>query len=253
MGNGMQTEKKKNKKGTLKKGTLKTGVALIKYGINLKINMAAMVLFTLLGIGMEWLLVFVFPSRQWVWGMWLDVGAVLLFCAAMYPSQILMSLGLSSMVEGSCYKKKLHTSVPVLISMGGNLAAVAVILLIRGLGAWRAPERASELILDMAGVGLLVLAIDILAAFIYKFFYLSMVIYVAVGVCFGTVSGFYAAVKEEIPHVLPEWHINAYGAVVFCLAMVFLGGALQYMVYVAVYKRPFSKAAFGSNTAKRLV
>lgn len=53
MGNGMQTEKKKNKKGTLKKGTLKTGVALIKYGINLKINMAAMVLFTLLGIGME--------------------------------------------------------------------------------------------------------------------------------------------------------------------------------------------------------
>lgn len=244
----MQTEKKENKKGTLK-----TSVALIKYGINLKISIAVMVLFTLLGIGTEWLLVFAFPSRQWGWGVWLDMGALLLLCVAMYPSQILMSVGLSSMVQGSCYKKKLHTSVPALMSMVGNLAVVAVILLIRGLGAWRAPERASELILGMAGVGLLVLAIDILAAFIYKFFYLSMVIYMALGMCFGAVSGFYGVIKEEVSRILPEWHINASGAVVFCLAMVFLGGALQYMVYVVVYKRPLSKAAFGSNTAKRLV
>lgn len=250
MGNGMQTEKKEN---TNKSNLLKTGVSLVKYGINFKTNIAMMIFFALVGAGAECMIVFAFLSAQQVWGLWLDIGALLLLCAAMFPSQILMSAGLSAMVQGSTYKKKLHTAIPVLMSMGGNLAAVAVVLLIRALGAWMVPERASELIMGMAGVGLLVLGIDILAAFIYKFFYLSMVIYVSLCICFGAASGYSTAVEGAVSRILPEWHINAPGAVVFCLAMVFLGGALQYMVYAAVYKHPFSKAAFGSNTAKRLV
>ena len=42
-------------------------------------------------------------------------------------------------------------------------------------------------------------------------------------------------------------------AVVFCVIMILLGNAIQYLVVRALYKRPFSKGAFGNAVGKKFV
>lgn len=236
-----------------KKNNFKTYVALVKYGISVKVNVAAMILFVLLGIVGEITMVFV-DSMGYVGFMTsvLDFGALLLFCAAMYPGQLLLSTNLSSMVQASACKKKLQTTAPALLCLVCNLAAMAIILLIRGVGAWMMPHRAPEIMGGLVAAGFLVLGIDILAAMLYKFFYLSIAVYFVLCLAFGMFSS-YRIVMGVVSNYMGRLDVSAPAAIAFCLGMVFVGAAVQYLLNTAIYKYPISKAAFGSSTVKKLV
>lgn len=236
----------------IKKNDFKTCVMLVKHGISVKLNMAMMILFILLGIMGELVVVFLNTANRLATG--LDFGALLLFCAAMYPTQILMSANLTGMVQASPYKKKLQTTAPALLSLGGNLIAIAVILLIRGLGVWAMPHRAAEIMSGLVTVGLLVLGIDVLASVIYKFFYLSMAVYLVLCTAWGTGIAYQGANGNgKSLTMIKMGSVPAPAAIAFCLAMVFLGAAVQYLLGMAAYKHPLAKAAFGNNAAKKLV
>lgn len=232
-----------------KKDDLKTYVMLMKHGVNVKLTMALMVLFIFVGIIIELGVVFMDTSGR----LMVDFGALILLCAAMYPMQLLMSANLSTMIQASAYRKRLHTAAPVLLCLGCNLAVLAAILLIRGLGVWAMPHRAAEIMRGLADVGLLVLGIDILASVLYKFFYLSMAIYVVLCSSLGFTTGYRQVLAERMDIVRRWLGMSAPAAIAFCLAMVFLGAAVQYLLNRAVYKHPLSRAAFGNNTAKKLV
>lgn len=234
---------------TTKKDELKTYAMLIKHGINVKLNVVVMILFIFAGIMGELVVVFVDAVGQRMFG--LDFGALMLLCAAMYPMQLLMSANLSSMIQASAYRKRLHTAAPALLCLGSNLIAVTVILLIRGLGVWAMPHRAAEIMRGLVGVGFLVLGIDILASVLYKFFYLSMVIYMAL-IFFFSLGLYQQTLAEGMDFVVRRLSLPPI-AIAFCLAMVFLGAAVQYLLNRAVYKQPLSRAAFGNNAAKKLV
>lgn len=116
-----------------------TCVRLMKYGMSAKQCFGTMILFMVIGIAFE--MVTVLGVDAYPFG-WLDFGALFLYSAAMYPAQILMTLDISGMVQASPYKKQIQTGAMSLASLCGNLAALVILLLVRGLGACMAPERA---------------------------------------------------------------------------------------------------------------
>ena len=85
---------------------------LMKCGLSFKSQVAFGILFLILGSVWE-----VFPILGEV--NMIDMGSVFLFCAVMFPTQMLISLDISEMAQTSPYKKALQTSIPAKISACG--------------------------------------------------------------------------------------------------------------------------------------
>jgi len=227
-----------------------TCVRLMKYGMSAKQCFGTMILFMVIGIVMEMLTVL--GAGGLVWNTTLDFGAIFLYSAAMYPAQVLMSLDISGLVQASPYKKRIQTGAMSFASLCGNLAAMVILLLLRALGAYMAPERAPLIWGTLPAIGIAGFALSIMGALMYKFYVLSVI---ALAVIFGTFGGMIRYQEEtgieNAAGILSGMSLPA--AIAFCFAIIFLGNAIQYLVARALYKRPFSKGAFGSAAGKKFV
>lgn len=223
-----------------------TYVRLIKYGMNARQCLCAMLLFTVIGIAFEIMLALgtgVYRDLVWI-----DFGALFLYSAAMYPGQILMSLDISGMVQASPYKRKIQTSAMAFVSLCGNLAAFVIVLLVRGLSAWGMPQRAALIWSGLPVIGLMGMGLSIMGALLYKFYILSLIVIAVVfGGCgsFGAVGG---NVRMNMPGVM-----SLPAAIALCVALILLGNGIQYLIVRIIYKRPFSKGAFGNAVGKKFV
>lgn len=227
-----------------------TSVRLIRYGMNVKQCLGAMLLFIVIGIAFEIMNMLGMEEYRNMVG--IDFGALLLYSAAMYPTQILMSLDLSGMVQASPYEKGIQTSVMSFVSLCGNLAALAIVLLVRGLGAWIVPQRAAMIWYDLPVIGLMGLGLSIMGVFLYKFYILSLIV---LAVVFGG-AGSWIAVAGYMGmgtgmNILGRMPLPA--SIAFCAAMILLGNGIQYLIARMIYKRPYSKGAFGNAVGKKFI
>lgn len=227
-----------------------TCVRLIKYGMNVKSSLGAMLLFTAVGIAFEIMHMLGLEEYRNMVG--IDFGALFLYSAAMYPAQILMTLDISGMVQASPYKKRIQTSVMSFTSLCGNLAALAIMLLVRGLGAFVMPQRAALIWHDLPVIGLMGLGLSIMGALLYKFYILSIIV---LAVVFGS-AGSWMAIAENMgmeTGMNPMGNMSLPAAIAFCVVMILLGNGIQYLIARMIYKRPYSKGAFGNAVGKKFI
>lgn len=227
-----------------------TCVRLIKYGMNAKQCLGAMLLFTVIGIAFE--IMNLLGTEAYSNMLVFDFGVVFLYSAAMYPAQILMSLDISGMVQASPYKRRIQTDTAAFTSLCGNLAALAITLLVYGLAACAMPQRAALIWSGLPAIGFTGLVLSIMGALLYKFYILSIVV---LAVMFGGIGSWISIGRnmglESGLNLLGSLPLPA--AIAFCAALILLGNGLQYLILRAVYKRPFSKGAFGNAVGKKFV
>lgn len=224
-------------------------IGLVKYGMSVKQCFCTMTLFMVIGIAFEMM------TLLWTNGILmnrvLDFGALFMFSAVVYPVQMLITLDITGMVQASPYKKRIQTSAMSLISLWGNLVVLVILLLIRGLGAWLVPERAAVIWNTLPTVGILGLGLSVMIALAYKFYIVSVIVMILVFGASGGFNGIYRIGEMETPGMTDG--LSPAAAIGFCVIMIFLGNALQYVINRVIYKRPFSKWAFGSALGKKFV
>lgn len=225
-----------------------TCISLTKCGMSAKQTFGTMILFVVIGIAFEMMLVLGVRNR--IISLWSDFGALFLYCAAMYPGQLLMTLDISGMVQASRYKKVIQTSAVSFVSLCGNLGALAILLLVRVLGAHIMPERADLIWGTLPIVGIMGLGLSIMGVLMYKFYIVSILVLTGVYGLSGGLMGYQNGMGME-GGILPAMPLPA--AIAFCIAMIFLGCGIQYLTARAIYKRPFSKLAFGNAVGKKFV
>ena len=225
-------------------------VRLTKYGMNAKMSFGSMVLFTVIGIAFEFMNTLGMEAYRD--RLLMDFGALFLYAAGMFPAQILMTLDLSGMVQASPHKKRIQTSAMSFVSLCGNLAALLIVVLIRGLSACIMPQRAELIWFTLPVVGLMGMGIAIMGALLYKFYIVSLIV---ISVVFGGVGSMMSISRstelEAGQNVLGSMSVPV--AIVLCAAMILLGNGIQYLLTRVLYKRPYSKGAFGSAVAKKYV
>lgn len=230
---------------------LKKGWRLAFYGISKTMNFIFMAAFALIGILLEIVIVAAQAVGESVFvGMYsaLDLGAVFLFCAAMFPGQLATSLDMSLLAQASPYKKKLQTDMTCALTLWGNMAAMAVIAVIRVIGAAAVPERAAVLLGQIPVAGAIGFVLILFCGSIYKFFVLSVIIIYVAMFAGGVSYGLLAAMGKFSEISVPA--IPAAAAVLIAFAFIWAGSGLQWLITRAAYKRPLSKYAFGAAARK---
>ncbi|MCM1065300.1 MAG: hypothetical protein NC420_12715 [Eubacterium sp.] len=229
-----------------------TCVRLIKYGMSAKQCFGTMLLFMVIGIAFELMIVLGRGVGERYIGLQVDFGALFLYAAAMYPSQILMTLDISGMVQASPYKKRIQTSAMSFCSLCSNLVMLAIILLVRALGACLMPQRAAWIWASLPVIGIMGLGLSIMGALMYKFYILSVILLAVVVGGGANYMGYRSVmVADNTSGILGGAPLPV--AIMFCIAALFVGNGTQYLIARMIYKRPFSKGAFGNAVGKKFI
>lgn len=213
---------------------LRTGIKLMKYGINATMNLIFVVILLLFGLVME--AAEIFASGVFTW---IPLGMVMLVCTGAIPAQLVISVDVSSLAQSSACKKKLQTKIPALLMGSGSIAALTLSAIVRGI---RVAAGADERVLkSMVSSGIIAAMLIVYFAFVYKYYVVS------IGVLYAGmfVSGFFGALWSE----LLEGPLDAVSPVlcVFIAYVIVLAAiGLQYLISLALYKKPISKACFGA-------
>lgn len=229
-----------------KQKDIKTYIRLLRYGMDARRLLWGILIFVVIGIAFE--IMFALGTGEYRIQVGIDFGALFLYCAAIYPAQILMSLDISRMVQASPYKRKIQTGAVAIVSLCGNLTAFVMVLLIRGLIAWGMPQEAARIWSGLPVVGLMGLALSIMTPLLYKFYLFSIV---AVALMFGG-GGSFVAIGGNLG-IDMSGGMSLPAAIVLCVALLFLGTGIQCLVARLIYKRPFSKGVFGNAAGKKFV
>lgn len=212
------------------------GMKLIRYGISAKINLAAFVIIVLTGFAVETASVVLDPRC-------VGIGVILIAAACGFPAQLILSVDMSTMAQASPLKKKLQTAIPSAFIGMYALAALTLIVLERLIAVALGGD--IRLLNHVFPVGILSAGLMIYYAFVYKFFVPSIVLlYVLIFVPvlrsedlkteFLWLSEKSMAVKNPLLAVLAAY------------AVVLAAAVLHYRISCALYKREFSKRAFGA-------
>ncbi|MCM1283110.1 MAG: hypothetical protein NC180_01955 [Muribaculaceae bacterium] len=220
------------------KDDFKMGLKLIKYGLSMKGNMAMCIIFFVVGLVLECIP----PMRTtYMRNSGFEMGALFMLCAMMFPAQMIISMDVGSLAQTSAYKKKLQTSIPVMVSGAGSLFSLTIIVLIRlvsvglGGGVWE--------LQDIFVIGVMDFLLLVYFGFVYKFFVPSLVILYVVMIGYSFTRGLLEAVISD-----NGWQLTlSPAASIICAYVLLLAGlGIQYLIMRAVYKREFSRAAFGA-------
>lgn len=216
----------------------KTGLRLMRYGYGLKSSILLMLVF--LGIGV---LMAVTGSSFTHKRGWMESFFILI--TALWPIQLLNSMGVSKMLLSSVWKKKLETTIPVAVNVAFQLLLYLLVLGLKamqlGLGWRRAEEITYELLLD----AFLILLIMVYTAIAYKLFILSTVLFMIAFFGFTTVSSLLFSADFYLE--IPLWAAAGSG-----FLAILIGAVLEYAVSCLCYRLPFSKMAQMAGLRKYL-
>lgn len=207
---------------------------LLKFGIGVKSQIVFSVIFLVAGSLME-----IFP----VFGseyMGIDVGAIFLLCSVMFPAQLIMSLGMSQWVQASPYKKKFQTSIPAKMTTFGNVIMFAWSVLLQVISTAMHGKTLADAANHLLLIGIWAFLILIFTGVCYKFFLLSMVVLYAITFLIGMFGGI------GMRFLVPQGFFHPVAVIVIDLALILLGGLIQYGISMALYHVPLSKIAFGA-------
>jgi hypothetical protein len=198
---------------------------LLIYGFKAKLQLGIGAVFVVLGV----LLTIFSSNMSYLGGLYIVMGG-------MFGYQIFISLDVSTLVQTSPYKRKLQTSIP-LLSMAPlvylTYTIIAVVWGCRGIDMDGAPFA----LLLLAGTASLLV---VYLAVVYKFFWIMILMF---AVAFGVGSG--AAMSADMVVSL-----GYPAAVLLGYVMITAAHFLAYGISLLLYKREFSKYAFGAAMRK---
>lgn len=201
----------------------KLGIRLLKYGYGLKQCVLFASLFAVIG-----LLLFVVNSSGFLGPLYLGVAAI-------YITQLLNTLNISSLVQSSPQKKALQTSIPALVGLPVYLLVYGLTVFVEMLLLHMGRAQVQDIVGTLIFVGMMEMWMLAYCGLAYKWFYASVIMFFGVVLFFSPLQ----YLMEEM--VFP--HVSLWGAVVIGLMEILVGSCLQYLISLLVYHRPIARAA----------
>jgi hypothetical protein len=213
------------------KNQIKIGIKLWKHGLCCKTNIATAILFLLIGLAME--------LSSWESSY---LGGFYLVLSPMIIAHLIISTDVSTMVQTSPYKKKIQTSMPVLVCTPGMLAAYTVVVLFSWHRLHVLPggdiEGAAAVRSHLISVIVLLFFAAVYMGVCYKYFLVSVLLLTAILVPLIVISQYTAYVWAD---GMPTAAIVAFGYLA-----ILAGQFLSYLCSCLFYKKELSRNAFGS-------
>lgn len=221
------------------KGDLAKGFQLLKFASGKRVNVALWVLFFVLGLVME-VIISVGEAQQFDFSPF-EAGTVFMMCSAMFPSQMLLSVDVSTMIQTSSYKKKLQVSMHSKMLLLFSLLVFTLILVLRAGGLVFVQNRPlAEL--NILPVGMFAAVIIIYSGFVYKFFVLTVILLYATMMAYGAVCGYLMAAGQKFPEYV--WGSASPAVdIIACYLLILAATGLEYVIARGLYKFPLSKYA----------
>jgi hypothetical protein len=216
-----------------------TGLKLSRYGIQFKLQTGLVLFFLACGLLVE------IASRGTN-----ALGGFYLVMSGLFIVQMILSAGQSSVVQTSPFRKKLETMVPAVCGMIFCLLGYTVCVLLQAyfnysesdavvstmeVGSTKVSCGAALLLVTM-----MLFFLEIYMGLAYKFFLLGMIA-VMLALCTIMTANNCADFAERLAQKLGFGGVVAVG-----YAMILLGTLIEYALLCLLYKRPYSKYAFGS-------
>lgn len=219
------------------KEQLSKGWKLRGYGLGVKTQRAFCIIFLIVGTLFK-----LSPLETEYMG--IDVGAVFLFCSAMIPAQLVMSLDMSQMVQASPYKKKLQISIPAKMTTAGVMIMLGWSIFLQVISCMISGKNFADQGVKLLMTGMWAFVILLFTGVCYKFFVVSMI------VMYIFMFGVGMPLEIGLHFFIPKGFIHPLVAIVADIVLVLTGGVIQYGLMKLFYKFPLSKAVFGA-AAKR--
>ncbi len=210
---------------------IRLGMKMVRYAPGRR-TMAAFTAF-FFGLGILWFFLDGVTNRM---------GGLYLGTCGLYIVQLVMGISASSLVQASPRKKQMQTLIPVLVELPCCFAVSGVAFLLHLIlirwGKQTYEEAAGALML----MGLFQMLMMVYLGFAYKNFLLSIFLFF---VAFGSLYPFIVS-GGSLPQMM-DWlgTIPLWGILGINAAQLLLGGLLQYLLSLAVYRLPLSKNAMG--------
>lgn len=218
----------------------------MKFGIcvNKGINIGVLVLFVVIGLVGETF----YLATGFTMNYGFDLFAFLLIAVLSFPAQFMVTTDVSHIVQTSSYKKKIQTKMFAEVSLITSLAAMTFLVFIRTIAGVVHPDQAARLWNDIPIAGIMTMMVLIFTVIMYKYFWIAMVVLYVFMMGIGGRAGYLSVVKGPQDGLFAK--IPVLGDIVIAYAFVLLGVGISYLISLALYKRPFSKAAFGAVMSK---
>ena len=212
----------------------KLGLKIIKYGLNFKVSVIVSVLMLVLGCLMDAAI----PESP--------INGIYVGMVGMLIVQLICAVSVSTMVQSSSRKRQLQTSVPAIVCGVYMLFGNTISIISRFVGLQLRFASPDIEVLDWGlsdianGILFNALLMAIIALYMVgatKAFWQATVCFIIIYLVyfFFSISTF----MEEIP-----FSMSIEAAVVISYLMIIVASVLIYMLFLAMYKRDFSKQTF---------
>ncbi len=231
-------------------GQCKYAFRMLRYAFGIKGNSVAAIIMMAAGLFLE----VVSHGTSFL-------GSFFLVVLSMFPVQFLYSISLSDHAASSPYRKRLQTSMPALMNLTLNIGIFTLIIIIRAVEIALFPEDAKLIIGSLLMLSIAELIITVYTGIVFKYYILATIILVAFFTIFGAIGGWNMAAQDEMFGFYSVFAAMGYifmgktsfaGAVVISYVLLFAGAGFQYLVSLAIYRKPLSKRAQGAAMKRYL-
>lgn len=221
---------------------IKLSFRMLKYAYGLKSNMAIALIVGIIGFFIEIL------SHGTSW-----IGGFFIMAMSMFGVQFLYCVSLANLVLSSPYRKRLQTSMPAYVNLTVNFIVFTILIALRLLWIYLYPQEQGQIVTSMlfiAGMGVL---FSVYTSLAYKYFIISMIIIVTLSAFAGGFWGLKSVIGTiSVSAANDVWFLSPGMMIVITYACVFTGTVFQYLVSLAIHKKPMSKRAQGASMKRYL-
>ena len=223
---------------------------MLRYAFGIKGNSVAAVIMIIAGLILE----FISHGTNFL-------GSFFLVVLSMFPVQFLYSISLSNQVASSPYRKRLQTSMPTLMNLTLNIGIFTLLNIIKAVEIYLFPEDAELIIGSLIMLSIAELILAIYTGIVFKYYILATIILVVFFSIFGGIGGWIMAFQEQVYSFYSLFAATGYifmgrmsfvGAVIISYVLIFVGAGFQYLVSLAIYRKPLSKRAQGAAMRRYL-
>ena len=223
---------------------------MLRYAFGIKGNSVAAVILVIAGLVLE----FISHGTNFL-------GSFFVVVLSMFPVQFLYSISLSNHVASSPYRKRLQTSMPALMNLTLNIGIFTLLNIIKAVEIYLFPEDAELIIGSLIMLSIAELILAIYTGIVFKYYILATIILVVFFSIFGGMGGWIMAFQEQVYSFYSVFTAMGYifmgklpfvGAVVTSYILLFVGAGFQYLVSLAIYRKPLSKRAQGAAMKRYL-
>lgn len=223
------------------------GFKTLRYGFQLKSNIALVVIFFGLGLVTE-----IFSGGEIFYG-----GLYMTICGIV-PMQLICSLGVSDFAKTSPKRAHMETFIPSACATVTMLVSYTILVIIKGIFCYLNPENAAEIsyqLIMCAGCCAMML---IYCGVVFKHFIISMILLIGTMTVLVSYTGIMRVIEQDAGEsfifgiqsnsTFPHFGV----AIIAGYLLVLIGGFLCWLLSKLFYKHEMSKFAYGAALRKAM-